>query len=63
MTEHVIIGTAPSESAPEPPARAEFPDGSTGETFTIAADDTPILAALIKQWNAKGAAAFTVVDA
>lgn len=63
MPDQVVIDTTPPEPAPPPADRAEFPDGSTGRTFTVVADDTPILAALIAQWNAKGAAGFTVVDA
>lgn len=51
-----------NDPVPEPPARADFPDGSTGRTFTVVADDTPILAALIAEWNRKGPAGLTVVD-
>lgn len=58
-----VIDATPPEPAPPPPARAEFPDGSTGETFTVTADDTPILSALIAEWNANGPARRPVVDA
>ena len=63
MSDRLIIDTTPPEPAPPPVVKAAFPDGSTGRTFTVVADDTPILAALIAEWNARGAAAFTVVDA
>ena len=63
MTKRTTVDTTQPEPTPPPAVKADFPDGSTGETFTVVADDTPILAALIAEWNADGPVRRPVVDA